>query len=451
MKKLLTFLLVLIGLTIIKAQPSSYRGFVTQMAVNVDSSWVVYETNTPGSTFMNRIDWVKINRHMISFRNKRIFFDTLGTKDYSGPISRFLVLTSAGEVKPMSSTNFTLSYSNIPGLATALSSVPSMSNVSNWNAAYSWGNHALAGYLTSYTETDPTVAAYIKAITNTNITNWNTAFSWGNHTGLYYPLASNPAGYLTSVPAQSFASLTGKPTTLSGYGITDAYPLSGNPSGFLTSEVDGSITNEIELPSQTGNAGKVLTTNGSTPSWTTITSTAPTSITTTGVATSTQSGQSFTINVPTPSVTPATSITVQGVITATQSGQSFTLSAPSQTAMTTYTVSRTVNSATFIPSATKNFMVDYTIDIQTSVALLTGASSGTVFLEYSTNGGSTWNEMDRGQNNQALGVSISVSLTSINTVKVTGWFDANTIIRLRPSTGGTGTATFTYVRGKERY
>lgn len=30
-------------------------------------------------------------------------------------------------------------------------------------------------------------------------------------------------GYLTSVPAQSWTSITGKPTTISGYGITDAY------------------------------------------------------------------------------------------------------------------------------------------------------------------------------------------------------------------------------------
>lgn len=50
-----------------------------------------------------------------------------------------------------------------------------------------------------------------------------------------YPLSGNPSGFLTSVPAQSFSSLTGKPTTLSGYGITDAYPLTGNPSAFLTS------------------------------------------------------------------------------------------------------------------------------------------------------------------------------------------------------------------------
>jgi hypothetical protein len=34
---------------------------------------------------------------------------------------------------------------------------------------------------------------------------------------------TNGAGYITSVPAQSFASLTGKPTTISGYGITDAF------------------------------------------------------------------------------------------------------------------------------------------------------------------------------------------------------------------------------------
>lgn len=32
-------------------------------------------------------------------------------------------------------------------------------NSANWNTAYGWGNHANAGYLTSYTETDPVVKA----------------------------------------------------------------------------------------------------------------------------------------------------------------------------------------------------------------------------------------------------------------------------------------------------
>jgi hypothetical protein len=45
-----------------------------------------------------------------------------------------------------------------------------------------------------------------------NSANWNTAYSWGNHAGLYRPVAWVP----------TFAQITSKPTTLSGYGITDA-------------------------------------------------------------------------------------------------------------------------------------------------------------------------------------------------------------------------------------
>lgn len=41
-------------------------------------------------------------------------------------------------------------------------------------------------------------------------------------------------------------------------------------STFLSEEVDGSVTNEIELPEQTGNSGKYLTTDGTHPSWETL-------------------------------------------------------------------------------------------------------------------------------------------------------------------------------------
>jgi len=67
---------------------------------------------------------------------------------------------------------------------------------------------------------------------------------------------TNDSGFITSVPAQSFSSLTGKPTTISGYGITDAFDgaygsLTGTPtipsatsdltndSGFITSADGG--------------------------------------------------------------------------------------------------------------------------------------------------------------------------------------------------------------------
>jgi hypothetical protein len=40
-------------------------------------------------------------------------------------------------------------------------------------------------------ETDPTVPSYVKSITASQITNWNTAYSWGNHSGLYWLRSSN--------------------------------------------------------------------------------------------------------------------------------------------------------------------------------------------------------------------------------------------------------------------
>ncbi|TRX58866.1 hypothetical protein FNH22_13420 [Fulvivirga sp. M361] len=41
-------------------------------------------------------------------------------------------------------------------------------------------------------------------------------------------------------------------------------------NGYLTAEVDGSVTNELELPSQTGQSGKYLKTDGSSVSWSSI-------------------------------------------------------------------------------------------------------------------------------------------------------------------------------------
>lgn len=64
-------------------------------------------------------------------------------------------------------------------------------------------------------ETDPTVPSHVKAITTTDITNWNTAHSWGNHNGLYLPASYTP----------TWLQIQNKPTTLAGFGITDAVPI----------------------------------------------------------------------------------------------------------------------------------------------------------------------------------------------------------------------------------
>jgi hypothetical protein len=56
--------------------------------------------------------------------------------------------------------------------------------ISNWNTAYSWGDHSTEGYLRA--------SSPAASVTNETIINWNTAYNWGNHA---------TAGYLTSAPA----------------------------------------------------------------------------------------------------------------------------------------------------------------------------------------------------------------------------------------------------------
>jgi hypothetical protein len=79
------------------------------------------------------------------------------------------------------------------------------------------------GYLTSlpshnhddryYTETEVNnFFSGATGITGYNKSNWDAAYGWGNHAGLY----------ASSSHTHTFASLTSKPTTISGYGITDA-------------------------------------------------------------------------------------------------------------------------------------------------------------------------------------------------------------------------------------
>ena len=155
--------------------------------------------------------------------------------------------------------------------------------ITNWDTAYGWGDHSAAGYLTSFTETNDLTAAVTwanipdanvpqSAVTqhqaalsvtesqisnlgttvvldsdigvtvqayNANLvtyaTNGNTAYGWGNHAS---------AGYAT-YPTQT-----------------------GNSGKYLTT--DGSTTSWATvdaLPSQTGNSGKYLTTDGSAASW----------------------------------------------------------------------------------------------------------------------------------------------------------------------------------------
>ena len=86
-------------------------------------------------------------------------------------------------------------------------------NITNWNSAFNWGNHATAGYLTSYSESDPVYSSSPSSgITSTNVTNWNSAFSWGNHA---------TAGYLTSYSENDPVFTNSYANSITGIDITN--------------------------------------------------------------------------------------------------------------------------------------------------------------------------------------------------------------------------------------
>lgn len=144
-------------------------------------------------------------------------------------------------------------------LTSAANSI-SVTNLNNWNTAFGWGNHASAGYLTNFTETDPIfLTSAANGITLANITDWNNASSWGNHVGLYRPISYVPTwNEITSNPF-SFATPAGD--QLLKYNSTSNKWENWTPN-FLTTEVDGSVTNEIQTLSLNTNQLSISGTGG---------------------------------------------------------------------------------------------------------------------------------------------------------------------------------------------
>lgn len=63
------------------------------------------------------------------------------------------------------------------------------------------------------------------------------------------------------------ANRTWNPINGTGFVKASGTTVTYDNSTYLTVEVDGSVTNEIELPSQSGQSGRILSTNGTSPSW----------------------------------------------------------------------------------------------------------------------------------------------------------------------------------------
>lgn len=123
----------------------------------------------------------------------------------------------------------------------------------NWNTAYGWGDHSTAGYLTSYTETDPIYTASSWYTTTNNSINWDTAYSWGDHSAV---------GYLTSLTLDGL-------TDVSVSGATNGQSLvynstSGNWEASTPASTLGSLT-DVSIAGVAD--GQALVYNSSTGEW----------------------------------------------------------------------------------------------------------------------------------------------------------------------------------------
>lgn len=285
-----------------------------------------------------------------------------------------------------------------------------------------------------------------------------------------YYLASNPSGFISSVPAQSWTSVTGKPTFATvatsgdytdlinkptiptnnnqltngagylttqdaytaGFGIlksgsTPSYTLAVDTSTLMTvtaantaiadmtTNINGKVPNTrtisingtsqdlsanrtwtgigIEIPSQTGNNGKVLSTDGSAVSWQT----------------------------PTAAYVPTI----------------------------TNAVSRPINSTTFTVSTTKQAFVAYNVNISCT-ATIGSAASGSVALQYSTNAGSSWNTVGTVSNSNTVTLAVVLNSVQVSGLQVSGYVPANALCRMVSTSSGVN-AVISYLSGMEVY
>lgn len=280
--------------------------------------------------------------------------------------------------------------------------------------------------------------------------------------GDYNDLTNKPSGSQVNSDwsaSSGAAEILNKPTTLAGYGISDAYPLSGNPSGFLTGIDSGQVTAALGFtPYNSSNPSGFVSASGARSSI---------SLTTTGTGgAATYNSATGVLNVPSyaPGTGTVTSITAGAGLSGGTITASGTISMPNTGTAGTYSgvttdaqgrvtsgtnrsfasPARSLNSA-FQISATRDASVTYTVDISVTSLLLAGAS-GRVYLEYADDAGMTANVVTVNSSPNATGGVLNV--TNLGSGNVSGWIPAGKYARIR-TVNVSATPTFTFQGSQE--
>lgn len=291
--------------------------------------------------------------------------------------------------------------------------------------------------------------AFINSLSSTKVTGLSTVATSGDYNDLlnkpvlssyllsstaastYYPL-TNPNGYISSVPAQSFASLTGKPTTLAAYGITDAVSntsLSTTLAGYATTSA---LTSGLANKQATLVSGTNIKTVGGTsllgsgdvpfPAYTAGT------------------GISIASNVVT-NTAPDQTVVLTGSNGITTSGTYPNLSIQQTTPTYNNAPARTIGTS-FRPSTTRPTRVSYTVSITTAISLLNLNSAGSVALQVSSDN-VNFTTINSAGISRTLNVSVSVGLNDTSMLNIQGEVPAGFYCRLFGTTSGGGTVSFT--------
>lgn len=245
------------------------------------------------------------------------------------------------------------------------------------------------------------------------------SFSVVATSGDYNDLINKPSG----APVNSdWSAVSGpseilnKPSTLAGYGITDAYPLTGNPSNFLTGITSGQVTGALGFtPYSASNPSSFVSQSGARTS---------VSLTTTGTSgAATYNSSTGVLNVPnyTPPAVPARS----------------------QSSAT-----RALNTA-FQVSATRDAQVNYSIQC-TITASIAGGQGCDVVLEIATDAAFTAGVQTVGiiGTGQTYTLAVAIQGVQPQTAQVTGYVPAGYYARLR-TVNVSGSPTYAYRAGQE--
>ncbi|HCC47696.1 MAG TPA: hypothetical protein DEQ38_06215 [Elusimicrobia bacterium] len=136
----------------------------------------------------------------------------------------------------------------------ALSTGP-LTNYANWNAAFGWGSHALAGYaggsaVGTATATLRTDLAAVALSTGplADYASWNTAFGWGNHATVGYETAAahtaSLEAYATLASTQSLSgsnSFTSASATVPGVTISSGLVVAAGRVGIGTASPSATL------------------------------------------------------------------------------------------------------------------------------------------------------------------------------------------------------------------